>query len=236
MKNLAWLLLASLTWSAAAQTNTVISFTNAAGKLIANAEVVRVFPNKLFYLAASGGGTIRLGDLPPALQRKFGYNPTNAATADTKDEVEEQAHLQAMYDHQLLASQLFQIEMFRHRVFKTCRIVWGGVVKKLPGGLLVDSGEEMVAPAVASEPEFEAHGNSTTTHKTEADEAREPGALCKGQVFLADYPGYDSAVVGDYVQILAYRMGDYDYQAAPGGQKTVRKFTAGFDKAFAALP
>ena len=90
--------------------------------------------------------------------------------------------------------------------------------------------------ALKSEPEFEAHGNMTTTHKTEGDEAKEPGAQCKGLVFLADYPDYGPAVVGDYVQILVYRMGDYIYRPAFGGQKTVRKFTADLDKAIAALP
>jgi hypothetical protein len=236
VKNLVLFLFASLTLSASAQTDLFISFTNAAGNFIADAKVVKIFPNKLIYLTASGGGTIRLDALPPSLQKKFGFNPTNAATADTKDEVEEQTKDQAIYDNQLLASQQFQVEVLRNRVFQTCRIVWGRVVQKLPGGLLVDSGEEPVPEALKSEPEFEAHGNMTTTHKTEGDEAKEPGAQCKGLVFLADYPDYGPAVVGDYVQILVYRMGDYIYRPAFGGQKTVRKFTADLDKAIAALP
>jgi hypothetical protein len=234
-KRLGWPLFTMLALSVCAQTNLLISFTNAAGNFVPEAKVVKIFPNKIIYLTASGGGIARLGDLPPALQRRFGFNPTNAATADAKDELDEQARDQAIYDNQLLASQQFQVEALRNRVFQTSRIIWGRVVQKLPGGLLVDSGQQAVAGVVRGEPEFEANGNMTTTHKTEADESKEPGAECKGLVFLADYPQYSSAVTGDYVQILAYQTGEYSYRPASGGQKTARKFTADFEKAVAML-
>jgi hypothetical protein len=236
MRNLLLFLFASLTLSAFAQTNPVISFTNATGNYIADARVVKIFPNKIIYLTASGGGTIQLDALPPSLQKKFGFNPTNAATADTKDEIDEQIKEQALYDKQLMASQQFQVEALRNRAFQTCRIIWGRVVQKLPGGLLVDSGEEPVAEVVKSEPDFEAHGNMTTTYKTEADEAKEPGAECRGLVFLTDLPESNSIGVDDYVQILAYRSGQYSYRPTSGGQTALRKFTADLDKAIAALP
>jgi hypothetical protein len=236
VKNLVLLLFASLAWAASAQSGPVISFTNAAGEVIASARVVKVFPNKIIYLTASGAGTIRLDELPPALQKKFGFNPTNAAAADAREEVDEQARDQAVYDHQLLASRQYAVEILRNRVFQTCRIIWGRVVQKLPGGLLVDSGEDPLPGVVTGEPEFEPNGDMGTTGRTEADEVNEPGAKCTGLVFLTDDPQSATAVVGDYVQVLAYRNGNYVYRPASGGPKSVRKFTADFDKAVAALP
>jgi hypothetical protein len=235
VKNPIWLLNAIFAISASAQTNAVINFTNTAGVFIENAFVVKILPNKIFYLTASGSGMVRLGDLPPALQKKFGFNLTNAVAADAQNETEEQTKNQALYDNQLLASQMFQIEAVRHRAFQNCRIIWGRVVQKVPRGLIVDSGEEIVDERVKNEPDFEAHGNVIMTHKTEGEEAKTPGAQCKGLVFLVDYPEFKSASVGDYIQILAYRTGEYGYQPVSGGTKIVREFTADFDKAIAVL-
>src|ERR1035437_4918154 len=71
-----------------AQTNDFITFTNKSGVVISNAEVVKVKPNELIYAFPAsvggpvGGGTVKLADLPPELQKKFGYDAVAAAKLD----------------------------------------------------------------------------------------------------------------------------------------------------------
>ena len=69
----------------AADAGPVISFTNKAGVLITNAEVVRTNDGVSIVWEKDGGamgGTELLQDLPPNLQDQFGYDPDKTAAAE----------------------------------------------------------------------------------------------------------------------------------------------------------
>ncbi|MGA2244685.1 MAG: hypothetical protein ABSH48_06795 [Verrucomicrobiota bacterium] len=110
------------------------------------------------------------------------------------------------------------------------RLICGKVLRVLPDGLVVESGytdllrppltKSWVVPATAS-----AHRNPT------AIELREPGTPCLGLAFLTDTPRRPKAKLFDYVIIMGYPAGSYDYLAAPKVRKTIRKFSAGLDTA-----
>lgn len=83
-----------------------VSFTNSIGDFIPDAIPARLFANKLIYTTAEGGGgTIRLEKLPPDLQKKFGYNPSDAAAADIADKQKKEQREQFRRQQTELAAQ-----------------------------------------------------------------------------------------------------------------------------------
>lgn len=90
-----------------AQTNTPITFTNGS-EVISNAEPVRVERGMLIYrLEGGSGGTVKLRDLPPELQRRFGYDPAREA----QDEANRRQRALEVGDQELnnaIASGLFR--------------------------------------------------------------------------------------------------------------------------------
>ena len=61
--------------SAFAQTDWgTITLVNSAGVTITNARVLKVDSGKLMYVSDNGGGTVAIADLPPDVQKRFGYS------------------------------------------------------------------------------------------------------------------------------------------------------------------
>jgi hypothetical protein len=63
-----------------------ITFTNSSGRVYSNVQVVRVIDGvSLIWRDGASGGLAKLADLPPDLQRAYGYDPAKAAAADAAD-------------------------------------------------------------------------------------------------------------------------------------------------------
>jgi hypothetical protein len=65
----------SILASASASAQITITFTNKAGEVISNAPLITMTGTMLFYETPSGGGDVKLAELPPALQKQIGYEP-----------------------------------------------------------------------------------------------------------------------------------------------------------------
>jgi hypothetical protein len=193
-----------------AQTN-IISFTNADGIFITNANAIKIAENKLLYRIPSGGGIVRLDSLPEDIRKQFNYNPTNAAIADDSDE--QKKEMQAELDRQMAAAlkQKADFEKLKGDLIKESRTISGKVIQKIPEGLLVD--------------------NAWSSYVTETIREPSPATEYTSLCLLIDYPEYDQTVDGDYIHILAYPAGQYVYTTVNNSQKTVRKFTVDFQKA-----
>ena len=207
-----------------AQTNVFITFTNKAGTLVSNAEVVKVDANKLIYRIPSGGGTVKLSDLPPALQEQFGYNAKKAAAVDENEQKARAADLQ---QRAAMAATQEKYNRLKARLVQGSRRVDGKILQKISDGLLVQSGDHGRALREYREDVYGARGGTMT-------EGNAPGAEALSLVLLQDYP--DPNMVDDgHVDVIAYPIGLYSYDSVGKSQKTVRKFSCNLDTAIRTL-
>jgi hypothetical protein len=231
MKRILYSLVATMLFigNSLAQTNStpiVISFTNSFGDYITNAQVVSWNANKLIYRCPGGGGTIRLDKLPQDLQIRFNYDPAKAAKADQADQIQKEN-----YQRYLAAQEKAQeLDLQKKILIQKSRTISGRILQKLPGGLLVESGQEEIDQVGHTDVEYD-EMRTVTSRTVSVREGNTPGAECLGLVFLEDHPRYAQLVDDNVVVILAYPDGQYTYTSVAGGQKTVRRFTADFEKA-----
>jgi len=146
MKNTAAILFASCLISLA-QTNTDSSgyvtnaalltpftLTNSEGNVFTDAVFVKITANKFIYKAGNGTmGTKRLDTLPPELLARIGYDPSNAAAADFK----EQQQKEALRRQQELDRQQRARDALVQEVLKSQEKITGDVIQKIDAGLLL---------------------------------------------------------------------------------------------------
>jgi hypothetical protein len=110
------------------------------------------------------------------------------------------------------------------------RLVCGKVLKVLPDGLVVESGyTDLLRPPLMES--WLVSGTVSATRNTASLELNQPGTPCFGVVFLTDIPKRPKAKAFDYVILMGYPAGEYDYTPVPGVRHTIRKFSAGLDTA-----
>jgi hypothetical protein len=219
------LLLASCV-AVSAQTNDFITFTNKSGVVISNAEVVKVEPNRLIYLfpAGGGGGSVKLADLTPELQNKFGYDAVAAAKLD---EAEKEKRLADIKKSAAINAALEKYNRLKNQLWQGRKLIDGKVLQKIDAGLLVDSGEKgkFLEERISSEPGV----GPALWH-----EGNTPGSEAQGLVLLQDYPDPNMADDG-HVDIVAYPLGLFSYETVGKSEKTVRKFSCNLDTAIRKL-
>lgn len=110
------------------------------------------------------------------------------------------------------------------------RLICGKVLKICLDGLVVDSGyTDLLRPPLTQS--WIMPGTVAASRNPVALELKEPGAACLGLCFLTDIPKRPKAKVFDYVVIIGYPAGSFQYAAVPNVQRTIRKFSAGLDTA-----
>ncbi len=110
------------------------------------------------------------------------------------------------------------------------RLICGRVIKVLRDGLVVDSGyTDLLRPPLTES--WLIPGTVSAKRNSASLELHQAGTPCFGLVFLTDTPKRPKPEVWDYVVIMGYPAGTYNYQPAPGLQKPIRKFAAGLDTA-----
>lgn len=218
-----------------AQTNidtTPFAFTNSSGLVVTDAVATRVFPNKIYFRHSFGIGSARLENLSPELQQRFNYNPAKAAAADQQEAIAKKQQMVAAEKSREQHAVQTRIQTAQQALIQRSRTISGKIIQKIPEGLLVDSGREDIDQVGHTDVEFNARGDMSTSKTVTLQEGDTAGALCLGLVLLADHPRYNQLVDDNVVVVLAYPDGQFSYKAVSGGQKTVRKFTADFNKAF----
>jgi hypothetical protein len=99
-----------------------------------------------------------------------------------------------------------------------------------PDGLVIESGyADLMRPPLTES--WLVPGTVSATRNHASIELNQPGATCFGTVFLTDIPKRPKAKTFDYVILMGYPAGQYDYSPVPGVQHTIRKFSAGLDTA-----
>lgn len=232
MKTLLILMLAMIAGGAHAQTNYgFITFTNKTGNLIERAEVYKVDSARVYYwfTTGSGGGSVLLSDLPEVEQKRFNYQPTDAAvvlaieaTNKQRDENQARATAQRLQSEAALAAK-------KREVAKTLAILHCRVVQRIEDYLLVDcSGEGGGRNWVgyASTPEYTEFMKGKDYWPTQKKYGSE-----KGLVLLVDYPRVSKVADDDGFITIAYPVGTYEYTAVSGGKKTVRKYSCDINAA-----
>ena len=110
------------------------------------------------------------------------------------------------------------------------RLICGRVLKIVPDGLVIDSGytDLVRTPLIQS---WTMPGTVSAHRNPAALELKDPGAPCLGLCFLTDIPKRPKVKVFDYVVLMGYPAGSFQYAAVPNVERTIRKFSAGLDTA-----
>jgi hypothetical protein len=203
------------------------TFTNKDGIVISNAEVVKIYANKLIWrkdFGMEGAGTVKLADLPPDLQQRFGYDPEKAAALDEKEQQDRAADLQR---RRTIAAAQEKYSRLKAKLVQGSRRVDGKVLQKISEGLLVESGDLERALQEHNERVYGDTGGVTF-------ESGIPGGEALGLVLLVDYPDPNMTDEG-HVDIIAYPLGLFSYDTLNKSSKTVRKFSADLETAIRTL-
>ena len=110
------------------------------------------------------------------------------------------------------------------------RLICGRVLKIFPDGLVIESGyTDLLRPPLIQS--WAIPGTVSANHQPAVLELKEPGTPCIGLVFLTDIPKRPKAKKFDYVVIMGYPAGPYDYAPTQHIKKRIRRFSAGLDTA-----
>jgi uncharacterized repeat protein (TIGR03806 family) len=121
-------------------------------------------------------------------------------------------------------------EQIRSECIQGRRCVCGRVLQVTPSGLVVDSGY----PGLLQKPfnqSWVTRADVNLTRPANLVESAEPHSIAVGLVFLSDLPKRPRVHQYDYVALIGYPAGHYDYVPAPGVTKTIRRFCGGLDTA-----
>jgi hypothetical protein len=216
--------------SSIAQTNT-ITFTNQYGDVVSNAVVIKVSANTLLYRIPSGGGAVKLANLPPDLQQRFGYDPEKAAALDRKEQQDRAADLQ---QRMAWAAADAKYNRLKNQLEQGRRRIRGKVLQRISEGLLVDSGAATIAYAEETHYGTSPDGDPISWGGGTIAEGKTPGEEALSLVLLQDFPD-PNMTDGGYVDIMAYPVGLYTYETVNQSSKTVRIFSANLDTAIKTL-
>jgi hypothetical protein len=110
------------------------------------------------------------------------------------------------------------------------RRVCGRVLQVTPSGLVVDSGYPSLL-----EPPFNhswvTRSTANPSRPAALVEGTAPDSIAVGILFLTDIPKRQKVHQYDYVTLIGYPAGNYDYVPVPGVKKTIRRFAAGLERA-----
>lgn len=112
------------------------------------------------------------------------------------------------------------------------RLVCGKILQVLPEGLVVESGYANLLQRQLGRA-WLVPGTVLANRVPNIMEAKEPGAICVGQVFLTNYPKSRRTMPKpfDYVILIGYPDGQYTYTSVGGLQRTLRRFSASLSAA-----
>lgn len=233
------LCLAALSAGAAETNRPIITATNN-GITYKDAEVVSVDSDSITVIANGSGGKIPLKNLPPELQKQFGYQPATAAAAAS---IRERVRLDRL--RQLaLAEQNRQLAIARQKaaakqsndLAQARMLINGAPFQIVPEGILIFSGLEH-----RSERRAEMRAEQARYPNPPGVYGRSFGTITFGRMkvggeflygslcLLTDYPS-SGLTEKDRLNVIAYPNGLYDYTTTRGFPRKVRRFTCDSSK------
>ena len=121
-------------------------------------------------------------------------------------------------------------ERVRAECIEKRRLICGRVLQVTPDGIVVDSGYVDLLRQPLSQ-SWLIPGSVSASRDPNVLELNTPGTPCVGLVFLGNIPRRNRVAIYDYVVLIGYPTGEYNYVPAPGIQKTIRMFSASLDRA-----
>jgi hypothetical protein len=123
-------------------------------------------------------------------------------------------------------------EQIRAGCIQGRRIVCGRVLQVTPSGLVVDSGyPSLLRPPLNHS--WLVRANVAPARPANLVEGVVPDSIAVGPLFLTDIPKRPAVHKYDYVALISYPAGHYEYAPVPGVKKTIRRFAAGLERAVA---
>jgi len=117
-------------------------------------------------------------------------------------------------------------EQVRAQCIQGRRHICGRVLEVTKSGLVVDSGyTSLLQPPLNRS--WLTRSTATPTRPDSQIERVAPDSVAIGLVFLMDLPRRPKPRQYDYVSLIGYPCGQYNYLPAPGVTKTIRRFAAG---------
>jgi hypothetical protein len=117
-------------------------------------------------------------------------------------------------------------EQVRAECIQGRRHICGRVLEVTKSGLVIDSGYTSLL-----HPPFDhswlTPSTATPTRPGAQVERAAPDSIAVGLVFLTDLPRRPKPHPYDYVSLIGYPCGQYNYVPVPGVTKTIRRFAAG---------
>src|SRR5271165_4159780 len=121
-------------------------------------------------------------------------------------------------------------EQIRAGCIQGRRIVCGRVLEVTPSGLVVDCGyPRLLQPPLNRS--WLVRANAAPPRGTNLVEGARPDSIAVGPLFLTDVPKRPTVHRYDYVALIGYPAGQYEYAPVPGVKKTIRRFAAGLERA-----
>jgi hypothetical protein len=112
------------------------------------------------------------------------------------------------------------------------RRICGRVLQVTKSGLVVDSGyTSLLQPPL--DHSWVTRANVAPARPAVLLEGTEPDVIAVGLVFLTDIPRRPAVRKYDYVALIGYPAGTYEYTPVSGVKKTLRRFAAGLERAVA---
>jgi hypothetical protein len=121
-------------------------------------------------------------------------------------------------------------EEIRSACIANRRCVCGRVLEVTPAGLVVESGYPMLLKPPFSH-SWLTRGSAALVRPADLVEGTAPDSIAVGVVFLTDIPRRKTVHQYDYVALIGYPAGQYDYTPLPTVKKTIRRFAGGLERA-----
>jgi hypothetical protein len=217
---------------------TPFTITVSSGKVITNAVLVKLMPNKFIYKipGVAGGGMERLDSLPKNLQERFGYDPSKSAAADEIDRRKKMGQIEYFKHAAMVQQQQADYEQRLKTLLEERFVVEGQVIQKISEGLLVQSVPPNAGWTGLSHGTIVNFIDYTMQAKKDALNAGvQELSVYSGLILLEDHPKYRVIVDENSVAQIVYPIGEFKYTTTQGATKTIRKATCDLDKAMSFL-
>jgi hypothetical protein len=183
-----------------------ITFTNKTGEVITNAAVLSWNTVDLFYEVPGGGARVHFTDLPPDIQKRFGYDPVKGQSDAQREAIRKKYIADDIADRRAIDAERLTAQREQSQLMEAVSAtkvgIYGRIIQKMEDGtMLVDSGSVFLDGG-------KWHENDGT-----------PGVW--GTCLLV---GYSQGVDGETVHVVAYPDGEWTYTTVTGAARTVRRF------------
>lgn len=190
----------------------IVSFSTTDGRLFKNVKIISSAPDGIVWVSTNtpAGGKVKFSDMDSATANRLGYDRDallKHEKAEERRRVQDALVLRRSYEAAERKKRIAALEKYKVGIY-------GEVLQKLQGGLLVLSGTRARLKNPRS-----VLGARTTKYTLNGVTVY--NELC----FLEGYTNYNKAVDGDLVMTFAYPNGQFSYTAVSGGSKSVRRFT-----------